>query len=190
MTKTEQAILVKKLQEQGFDDRRIGQNLGVSQIYLRKLRLELDIPFGNHKDRYLEIAKELIPLLDQAHFPVDLSRMTNISLSTVKMVCEMFDLKPCKKSYCLCCGKEVKITNTVLPKYCSASCRNRMYRLRNGQPETPRPIIKTCIVCGTEFEGAKASKYCSTQCKEDSKNVANLSTQYLVKKALEEIKNG
>lgn len=190
MTKIEQADLVRRLQNQGYDDRRIGNNLGVSQIYLRKLRLEFDIPFGNHKDKYLELAKEIQPILDQAYFPVELSRLTNSSLSTVKIVCDMFDLRPSKKAYCLCCNKEIKITRTTVPKYCGTSCRNKYYRLKNGQPETPKPIIKTCAVCGTEFEGAKASKYCSSQCKEDAKYIANLSTQYLVKKALEEINNG
>ncbi|HSQ87769.1 hypothetical protein [Romboutsia sp.] len=142
----------------------IGAFLGLKIAKMRKIILENNIaPDKNDKEYdYFLDAKTIKSCINDAYFMTDLAELANLTHARVKVVCDMYGLKPCKKAYCTHCGKEIDLSKSkVVSKYCSRSCYDKKRR-----PAGQKPIIKTCKVCGSAFEGKSNSKYCNENCKE------------------------
>lgn len=107
-----------------YNDTKIAKYLDITTKELRELRLNNNIQYKDEKYKdYLNLALEMQNLVHRAYFPVELARMTGRSKSTVNMVCKMFNIRPSKKAYCLCCGKELQVKLTAVPSYCNSTCR-------------------------------------------------------------------
>ena len=185
--------LIKQLQAFNLKDKEIALELNKTEQEILQLRLKHNIDYKNKRNKmqkYLNIAKEIKPLMDKVYFPSQLCSLVKYNKSTILLVCNLYNLKPTKKPICLFCGKELEIKANVLPKYCDRKCRESHYRELNKLDKLDRktkPIIKTCIVCNRKFEGSRNSKYCSSECKKLGKNINNLSIEYLAKKAIKEL---
>lgn len=109
-----------------YNDTKIAKYLDITTKELRELRLKNNIQYKSetYKD-YLNLALEMQEIADKAYFPIELARMTGRSKSTVSMVCRMFNIKPQKKAFCLCCGKELQVKLTAVPSYCNNTCRHK-----------------------------------------------------------------
>lgn len=124
MLEQDKINIIKQLQKNGYTDSRIAKNLSTTASSLREYRLKHRIFYEDARyNEYLKLAIELEPLAGEVYFPIELARLTNKSISTVTMVCKMFNVKPSKKAYCLCCGKELKVKTTAVPSYCNNRCR-------------------------------------------------------------------
>ena len=137
---------------------------GLSLEEIRKIMLENTIyPCKNDLEyRYFKDAVVLKTHSKDAYFYKDLAKITRISLSRTKFLCDIYDIKPCKKAICTVCGAEIDLSkSTIVNKYCSKKCSNVI----NKPKKERKPIIKTCIHCNKTFEGKPNSKYCSELCK-------------------------
>lgn len=181
--------MIKQLQTLGLNDKEIALELDIPEQQILKLRLEFGIDYKNKNNmqKYLDVAKEIKPLMKEVYFPSQLTKLVKYNKSTILLVCNLYNLKAEKKPICLYCGRELEVRSNVLPKYCDRSCREKHYRELNKLDKQPKPLIKTCIVCSNSFQGSRNSKYCSDKCKTLGKNMNNLSTEYLAKKAIKEL---
>lgn len=69
---------------------------------------------------------------------------------TVEMVCE-------------CCGKVIRRQDQRRQRFCDSRCKHRYCALHKEQSSA---MVKTCGICGTEFEAANwKAKYCSDRCR-------------------------
>lgn len=111
-----------------YNDKQIANYLGVTIKSLREFRVANEVFYrldDTKNNNYLSLAIEFNKLASEVYFPVEFARATDVSPYTVNMICKMFNVKPSKKAYCKHCGKEVIVKTTAIPKFCSASCRNK-----------------------------------------------------------------
>lgn len=162
---------IENMYSKGLKINEVCRLLQIKIKKLRKIMLDLDI-YPNENDKeysYFESAKAINAQLDAAFYLTDLVRLTGISKSRVNMICKMYDLKPCKKAYCITCGKEIHNIHEVGRKYCSNKCRKAKSKsnkeISAPKKETRKKRLRTCVICGTQFEGKTNSKFCSDKCK-------------------------
>ena len=75
--------------------------------------------------------------------------------------------KNIKPKYCQECGKKF-IPRQHNQRFCSTPCRRKYYHTQQAKENSLRSrSIKTCPVCGIQFEGYKNEKYCSEKCKKN-----------------------
>lgn len=161
---------IENMYSKGLKINEVSRLLQIKSKELRKIMLELDI-YPNENDKeydYFQSAKTIKEQLSSAYFLIDLVKLTGISRSRVMMVCKMYDLKPCKKAYCVICGKEIGVKGSVVKKYCSNECYYEVVKEKRKQSKT---TMKTCVSCGATFEGKTNSKFCSDRCRQHNKEV-------------------
>lgn len=161
---------IKSMTQSGVKIDKIVEWTGLNISEIRQIMLENSI-FPCEKDReyrYFKDAQILKMHVNDAYFYTDLSKITGISLSRVRFLAEIYNIKPCKKAFCMVCGEEIDLSKSkIVNKYCSKKCSDKQHRPKKER----KPIVKRCIYCAKTFEGKPNSKYCCDFCKQLSNAV-------------------
>lgn len=96
----------------------------------------------------------------------EISLKLSVPLGTVKAICSRGKIKQ-KDSFCLFCGKLLKVTpGKRTKKFCNDECRMAYWKENRSKLHMTAFYSFKCGYCGKTFQtyGRKNAKYCSCSC--------------------------